>query len=263
MNLEEICLAASKVARRAGKFIADERKRFDVNEVISKGQRDLVSYVDVNAEKMIVEGLKKIIPDAGFLTEEKTVAESASSLRWIIDPLDGTTNFIHSVPPYSVSIALQHDDDILIGIVYEINLGECFYAWKNGGSFMNGDRISVTKTETLASSLTATGFPYKEFPGTDRFFSTLRFLFNNTHGVRRLGSAAVDLAYVACGRFDGFFEYNLNPWDVAGGALIVREAGGIVSDFESGNNFLFGKEIIASNPHIYREFLNVVLNPSV
>jgi len=261
MNLEKICLQSVDVARAAGKFISDERKKFSSSEVISKGQRDLVSYVDVNAEKIIVDGLKKILPDAGFLTEEKTIAESDQSLRWIIDPLDGTTNFIHGVAPYSVSIALQQEEELLAGVVYEINLDECFYAWKSGGAFLNGKKVSVTNTLAVRDSLTATGFPYKEFSKMDRFFGTLRFLFNNSHGVRRLGSAAVDLVYVACGRFDGFFEYNLNPWDVAAGALIVQEAGGVVSDFSGGKNFLFGKEIVASNPNIYGEFLKVVVDP--
>ena len=261
MDLSSICKSAEEIARQAGAFIREQRKEFDLNNVVNKGQRDLVSYVDVNSEKIIVEGLKKILPEAGFLTEEKTISESNHSLRWIIDPLDGTTNFIHGVPPYSLSIALEQKGKLLVGIVYEINLDECFYAWKDGGAFLNGKKISVTKTSSLRDSLTATGFPYKEFPEMNRFFSTLRFLFNNTHGVRRLGSAAVDLVYVACGRFDGFFEYNLNPWDVAGGALIVKEAGGMVTDFSGGNNFLFGKEIIACNPNIYSEFLDVVVNP--
>jgi myo-inositol-1(or 4)-monophosphatase len=261
MNLEKICLQAIEVAREAGKFIAEEQKKFSQSEVMSKGQRDLVSYVDMNAEKIIVKGLKQILPEAAFLTEEKTVSDTGASLRWIIDPLDGTTNFVHGVPAFSVSIALQQEDELLIGVVYEINLDECFYAWKNGGAFLNGEKISVTKTSALGDTLTATGFPYKEFPQMNRFFTTLRFLFNNTHGVRRLGSAAVDLVYVACGRFDGFFEYNLNPWDVAGGALIVAEAGGMVTDFSGGKNFLFGKEIVAANPGIYKEFLKVIVNP--
>ncbi|MCY7410968.1 MAG: inositol monophosphatase [Chitinophagales bacterium] len=257
---EQICLQANEVAREAGKFIGNERIKFSADEVINKGQRDLVSYVDVTAEKMIVAGLKKILPDAGFLTEEKTIDEGNQKLRWIIDPLDGTTNFIHGVPAFSVSIALQQDDELLIGIVYEVNLDECFYAWKNGGAYCNGKKITVTKTNKILNALTATGFPYKEFPQEEQFFSALKYLFNHSHGVRRLGSAAIDLAYVACGRFDGFFEYNLNAWDIAGGALIVQEAGGTVTDFSGGNNFIFGKEILATNSIIHEEFLKVVAN---
>jgi len=256
-------MQAVEVAKAAGKFISGERKKFNPSEIIHKGQRDMVSYVDVNAEKMIVDGLTKILPEADFLTEENTVtAKSSSRFRWIIDPLDGTTNFIHGVPAFSVSIALAQKNDLLAGVVYEINLDECFYAWKNGGAYCNGEKISVSKNAVLRDSLTATGFPYREFPHMDRFFATLRFLFNNSHGVRRLGSAAVDLVYVACGRFDGFYEYNLNAWDVAGGALIVQEAGGKVTDFRGGNDFLFGKEILASNSLLHDELLNAVVNPS-
>ena len=261
MNPEVICRKACEVAREAGRFIAAERKEFASSEIVNKGQRDLVSYVDLNAEKIIVNGLKEILPEAGFLTEEKSVEEGNTSLRWIIDPLDGTTNFIHGVPAFSVSIALQRDDEVVIGIVYEINLDECFYAWKGGGAWCNENKIIVSNPPSLNQSLLATGFPYKEFPAMNRFFATLRFLFNHTHGVRRLGSAAVDLAYVACGRFDGFYEYNLNAWDVAGGALIVQEAGGIVTDFNGGRNYLFGKEIIACARSIHEEFLDVVMNP--
>jgi myo-inositol-1(or 4)-monophosphatase len=261
MNLEKICAAACEVAIRAGRFIAEERKKFDLNEVVNKGQRDLVSYVDVQSEKILVEGLRKIVPEAGFLTEEQTVQDDQRRLRWIIDPLDGTTNFIHGVPAYSVSIALEENGELLTGIVYEVNLGECFFAWKGGGAYCNGSPIHVTQTLQVKTALIATGFPYKEFAEMNRFFSSLKFLFNNSHGVRRLGSAALDLVYVACGRFDGFFEYSLNAWDVAGGALIVQEAGGKVTDFKGGDGFLFGKEIIASNSFIHDELTRVVVHP--
>lgn len=261
MNTEIICEQVVEVARRAGAFISGERKKFEQSNVVKKGERDLVSYVDVTAEKMIVEGLKQILPEAGFLTEEKTVDDSTAPLRWIIDPLDGTTNFIHGIPVFAVSIALQQQDELLIGVVYEVNLDECFYAWKNGGAFLNGRKISVTETDLLRNALCATGFPYSNFPNLDRYFKTLKFLFQNSHGVRRFGSAAVDLVYVACGRLDAFYEYNLNPWDVAGGALIVKEAGGMVTDFSGGENFIFGKEIIATNKNVFSEFLDRVINP--
>lgn len=261
MNLSQICLQACDVARAAGKFILEERKKFDQSATIEKGQRNLVSYVDVTAEKMIVEALKNILPEAGFLTEEKTVHDGNETLRWIIDPLDGTTNFIHGAPPFSVSIALEKENEMVAGVVYEVNLDECFYAFKNGGAFLNGKKISVTQTAALRSALTATGFPYDRFPHFDRFFATLRFLFNNSHGVRRLGSAAVDLAWVACGRFDAFYEYNLNPWDVAAGALIVQEAGGTVTDMNGGSDFVFGKTIVAANKNVFEEFFEAVVNP--
>jgi myo-inositol-1(or 4)-monophosphatase len=182
-------------------------------------------------------------------------------MRWIIDPLDGTTNFIHGIPLYTVSIALEKDNELVVGVVFEVNLGECFYAWKNGGAWMNESRIAVSEASQLRNALCATGFPYKDFPHLTRYFDTLRFLFQNSRGVRRIGSAALDLAYVACGRFDAFYEYNLNPWDVAGGALIVKEAGGTVSDFSGGTNFLHGKEIAATNKGVYKEFLNAIVEP--
>jgi myo-inositol-1(or 4)-monophosphatase len=261
MNLEVIAAGAVAAAKKAGKFIGEERKKFAASAVMHKGQRDLVSYVDVTAEKIIVESLQALEPGAGFLTEEKTVGETGSSLRWIIDPLDGTTNFIHGVPAYSVSIALQQKQELLVGVVYEINLDECFFAWKNGGAWCNDQKISVSSAATLGQSLLATGFPYRVFDQQQRYINTLRFLFNNTHGVRRLGSAAIDLAYVACGRFEGFFEYGLNAWDVAAGALIVKEAGGTVTDFSGGNQFVFGREIMASNGRIHAEFQRVIVNP--
>ncbi|MBK9731449.1 MAG: inositol monophosphatase [Chitinophagaceae bacterium] len=263
MNLEIICQQAVDVARKAGAFIREERKKFEQSNVIKKGDRDLVSYVDVTAEKMIVEGLKAVLPDAGFLTEEKTVDDTSATLKWIIDPLDGTTNFIHGIPVFAVSIALQQNDELLIGVVYEVNLDECFYAWKNSGAFLNGKKIHVTETASLRNALCATGFPYSNFPHLERFFNTLKILFQNSHGVRRFGSAAVDMVYVACGRLDAFYEYNLNPWDVAGGALIVMEAGGKVTDFSGGENYLFGKEMIATNRNVYAEFLDCVINPTV
>lgn len=261
MDLEIICQQVVSIARTAGAFIREERKKFEQSAVEMKGERDLVSYVDVTAEKKIVQGLKALLPEAGFLTEEKTVDESGAALTWIIDPLDGTTNFIHGIPVFAVSIALHQQDGLLIGVVYEVNLDECFYAWKNGGAYLNEKKINVTETNSLSNALCATGFPYKNFPDLDRYFSTLKFLFQNSHGIRRLGSAAVDLVYVACGRLDAFYEYNLNPWDVAGGALIVQEAGGRVTDFSGGNNFLFGKEIVAANKNVFDEFLDCVVNP--
>jgi myo-inositol-1(or 4)-monophosphatase len=261
MNLQHICKQVVKVSRDAGGFISSERKKFEQSRVEEKGDRNLVSYVDLAAEKMIVEALKEILPSAGFLTEEKTVDNGNETLRWIIDPLDGTTNFIHGLPVFSVSIALQQNDELLIGVVYEINLEECFYAWKDGGAYLNDKKIAVTETAELRSALCATGFPYDSFENLDRYFNTLKFLFQNSRGIRRLGSAAVDLAYVACGRFDAFYEYNLNPWDVAAGALIVVEAGGIVTDFSGGKNFLFGKELIASNKNLYKDFTASVMNP--
>uniref|UniRef100_UPI003592FA45 inositol monophosphatase family protein n=1 Tax=Aquiflexum sp. TaxID=1872584 RepID=UPI003592FA45 len=173
---------------------------------------------------------------------------------WIIDPLDGTTNFIHGLPIFSVSIGLRYLDEIVIGVVYEINFHECFYAMKGHGAFCNGKPIKVSSVKSLSESLIATGFPYSAFSQIDAYLDVLKELMRKCHGVRRLGSAAIDLCYVACGRVEGFFEYDLKPYDVAAGALIVKEAGGAVNDFRQGDKYLFGKEILASNGYIHQEF---------
>ncbi|MBW8051480.1 MAG: inositol monophosphatase [Cytophagales bacterium] len=226
----------------------------------------------------------------------------------MVDPLDGTTNFTHSVPVFAISIALQENSPhsppltpspsekekrgigetekrktkrftdspihpftdsvknsgggdlggaILLGVVYEINRDECFHAYKNGGAFCNNKKITISDTAQLSESLLATGFPYADFEKMPEYLEILKTFMQNSHGLRRMGSAAVDLAYVACGIFEGFFEYNLHAWDVAAGALIVEEAGGIVTDFRGGNDFLFGKEIIAAGK-IHQEMLEVI-----
>jgi myo-inositol-1(or 4)-monophosphatase len=209
--------------------------------------------VDKQSEERLVEGLSMILPGSGFIAEENPLLQS-KELTWIIDPLDGTTNFIHGVPVYSISIALMEGTELLLGVIYEINLKECFYTWKGSPSYLNGLEINVSVTDKVKDSLFATGFPYYDYGRLDPYLHFFRYLMENSHGLRRLGSAAADLAYVACGRFDGFYEYGLSPWDVAAGALIVKNAGGAVSDFNGKDDFIFGKEIIATNGRIYDEF---------
>ncbi|MFH1321252.1 MAG: inositol monophosphatase family protein [Bacteroidota bacterium] len=177
---------------------------------------------------------------------------------WIIDPLDGTTNFIHSVPCYSISIALMKDNEIVMGVVYEINLKECFYSWKGSKAYLNGKEINVSNVKKLDDSLLVTGFSHSDFTLLDECMDLFKYFMKHTHGVRRFGSAAVDLVYVACGRFDGFYEYSLHAWDVAAGAFIVQQAGGKVCDFRGKDDFIFGKEIISSGPGIFDEFSEVV-----
>ncbi|MDO9552754.1 inositol monophosphatase family protein [Rhodonellum sp.] len=256
MDLSEILDKTKKVAIEAGAFIRKERQFFDLKRLEYKGLNDLVSYVDKEAEKMIVENLSKILPEAGFITEEGTDSTVGLDYTWIIDPLDGTTNFIHGFPLFCVSIGLQKGDEIVLGVVYEINFHECFYALKGQGAFCNDTPIKVSSAPDLASSLIATGFPYSAFDQIDWYLGVLKSLMKQTHGLRRLGSAAIDLCYVACGRADGYFEYNLNSYDVAAGALIVQEAGGTVTDFSKGKNYIYGREIIASNGHIHEQLWN-------
>lgn len=244
---KELCLFTCEIARSAGKFMAEERKRFDVSMIETKGLHDLVSYVDKESEKRIIRQLSELLPESGFIAEEGTSDKHGERYNWVIDPLDGTTNFIQGVPVYAVSIGLLDGDELVLGVVYEVGRDECFYAWKNGGAYLNGELIRVSNIATSHDALLATGFPYSNFEQLDKYMSLLKWAMTEARGVRRLGSAATDLAYVACGRFDSFFEYDLKPWDVAAGVLIVKEAGGVVTDFGAGNDYLFGGEIIASN----------------
>lgn len=249
MDLHKITQDLIECAKTVGEFIRTERKTFSYSNVEIKGLNDLVSYVDKTSEKLLVDKLSEIFPDAGFIVEENTKSET-KEYNWIVDPLDGTTNFIHGIPCYAISIALEHKGEIIIGVVYEVAQDECFWAFKNGGAYLNGNKIHVSDRKTLSESLIATGFPIYNFSRLDSFISTLTYLMKNTHGIRRIGAAAADLCYLACGRVDAFFEYNLNAWDVAAGALIVKEAGGTVSDFKSQQNWLFGREIVATNKHL-------------
>ena len=242
------------VAKEAGEFIRKERKGFDRNKVEQKGLNDLVSYVDKAAEEIIVRELRQILPEADFITEEGTAAADGKAYTWIIDPLDGTTNFIHGLPVFSVSIGLRHGEEMVLGVVYEVNQDELFYAAKGFGAYLNEQRIQVSPATTLGESLIATGFPYSAFGQIEAYLMVLKSLMKKCHGLRRMGSAAVDLCYVACGRVEGFFEYDLKPYDVAAGSIIVREAGGKVSDFKGSSDFLFGGEILATNNHIHGQF---------
>lgn len=258
MNLEKLCQQVAAEARNTGIFISTEARKFDVSKVEHKGFNDLVSYVDKEAEKQLVEALKKICPEAGFITEEGTDSTRQVEYNWIIDPLDGTTNFIHGLPIYSISIALMQGSEIVLGVIYEVCREECFYAWKDGGAYCNDGRISVSQAPKLADGLIATGFPYTDFGRTTDYLKILGSFMAKSHGVRRLGSAAVDLAYVAIGRCEGFFEFNLNAWDVAAGVIIVREAGGEVTTFTGTGEPVFGREIVASNKQIHAEMLEVI-----
>ena len=254
MDLKKICGEAVEVVRHTGDFIAGERTKFSIDKVEEKGQHNFVSYVDKEAESKLVGGLSRILPQAGFIVEEGTVKKKDKIYNWIIDPLDGTTNFIHGSPPYAISVALMQEKEVILGIVLEIVMSELFYSYKGTGAFLNGKEIHVSKTKSVDESLIATGFPYNNFTRLESFMHSLEHFFLNSHGVRRLGSAATDLAYVACGRYDTFYEYNLNPWDVAAGAFIVQQAGGRVSDFKGENDYIFGNEIVASNNEVFDEF---------
>lgn len=257
MNLEKITEEVAAIALKTGAFIREERKRFSYDEVEFKGDSDLVSYVDKESEKQIISGLQKVLPEAGFITEEETTEQGRKEFTWIIDPLDGTTNFVHGIPNYCVSIGLMHEHEIVAGVVYEVANDECFYAWKDGGAFLNRRRIHVSRAATFDHCVLATGFPYYEFERLDEYLQILHKLMEATQGLRRMGSAAADMAYVACGRYGGYFEYNLNSYDIAAGVILVREAGGIVTDFKGGNDYLFGREMVAGGG-VHASLLQVI-----
>ncbi|MBB2149016.1 inositol monophosphatase family protein [Pedobacter gandavensis] len=258
MNYELLCSKVVAIARLTGNFIRKESMNFDAAAVEIKGLNDLVSYVDKNAEKQLVRNLVKLIPDAGFITEEETINSTGKVFNWIIDPLDGTTNFIHGLPTYAISIALYEEGQPVIGVVYEINRGEMFSTYKGGAAYLNNKEIFVSKRTSLSETLIATGFPYYQFDKQEAYMQLLSEMMRSCHGLRRIGSAATDLAYVACGRFDGFFEYNLNSWDVAAGAYLVQQAGGNILNFSGGDEFIQQREILATNGIIDVEMLAIM-----
>lgn len=258
MNLKKLCSQTKKIVLEAGDFIIEESDKFTKKHIEVKSPRSYVTYVDKMAEKKLVAELKKILPEAGFIAEENTINKKGEKYNWVIDPLDGTTNFIHHIPCYAISVGLTENGIPVLGVIYELNLRECYYAWKSGGAFMNGKRISVSENKKLSESLIATGFPYDTSGKLNKHLDVINYFLKNTRGVRRLGAATVDLAYVACGRFEGFYEYNLNSWDVAAGIIIVREAGGKISDFKGGENFFSGKQILASCPGVFKEMKKTV-----
>lgn len=257
MKLETLCHQVIQLCEQTSKYIREQSGKFQTSDVEEKGLHDLVSYVDRKAEVGIMDRLRVVLPKAGFIAEESGT-QKAGRFNWIIDPLDGTTNFVHGIPVYAISIALQEYDETIMGIVYEVNRDECFYSWKGGKAYCNGKEIVVSKAPSLDASLVATGFPYYDFTRMKPYLGLFEDLMQHTRGIRRLGSAAIDLAYVACGRFEVFYEYGLHPWDVAAGAFLVQQAGGRISTFDGGDGAVFGKDIIASNGKVHDEMLRVV-----
>ncbi|MFZ5942390.1 MAG: inositol monophosphatase family protein [Bacteroidota bacterium] len=258
MEYKEICLAVKDLAIEAGKFIREQHLNREGFRIETKGKHNFVTEVDKQTELLLVKKLALLLPESGFIAEEGTSSKKGERLNWVIDPLDGTTNFIHGAPPFAVSIGLLDNDELVAGVIYEINEDACFYAWKGGGAYLNGKAIRVSQVPSIDESLIATGFPYSNYEHIEAFMETVDWFMKNSHGLRRLGSAATDIAYVACGRYDGFYEYGLSPWDVAAGIVILREAGGRVTDFQGKNDYLFGGEIICSNGLNHDEFQQTV-----
>ena len=248
---------AIRAARSAGNVIIRNLDRLDGLAIHTKDRNDFVTEVDQKAEQEIIYTLRKAFPDHGILAEESGLREG-NDYQWIIDPLDGTTNFLHGFPQFAVSIALRHKGRLEHGVVYDPLRQELFTATRGAGAMLNDRRLRVTKRNSLDGALLGTGFPFKSQQHLETYLDMFRALFPNTAGIRRPGSAALDLAYVAAGRLDGFWEIGLNIWDMAAGVLLIQEAGGISSDFLGGHNHLESGNLVAGNPKVFTEILKTI-----
>ena len=246
---------AIRAARAAGDIIIRQIDHVQDLPVTKKSRNDFVTEVDRQAEMVIIETLHKSYPDHAILAEESG-RQGNSPYLWIIDPLDGTTNYLHGFPQYAVSIALQHRGELDQAVVYDPLRQELFTASRGGGAMLNNRRIRVSKQKHLEGALLGTGFPFKEQERLDKYLDGFRVLFPMTAGIRRAGAASLDLAYVACGRLDGFWELGLKSWDMAAGALLIKEAGGLISDLDSKDTYLNSGDVVAANPEIHDEMLN-------
>lgn len=256
-DTEIICHKALSVVLEASEFIRSNFNMISEAEVEEKSQNSLVSFVDKESEKILVNGLLKIIPEAGFITEEEMVEQSRRRWTWIVDPLDGTTNFLCGAPYFSVSVALYDGQNPILGIVHEVMHREVFHAIQGRGSWLNGVAVRISQKKSFHEILVGTGFPYHTANTKRGHFSALQEVLSKTRGIRRFGSAALDLCYVACGRFGAFYESSLNAYDIAAGALIVQEAGGLITDFSGENNWLEKGEILATAPQFQKEMLEI------
>lgn len=249
---------AIEAAKEAGRFLKDSVGKVTSIETKKGNVRDLVSEIDRTSEAKIIGIIKHHHPDHAILAEESGASDQSVKYKWVIDPLDGTVNFLHGVPVFCVSIAVEHNGEIIAGVIYDPNLDELYTAEKGSGAFLNGRRLRVSRTGKLINSLLVTGFPYDIAMNPDHAVERFVSFLMEGRGVRRLGSAALDLAYIAAGRFDGYWEVSLNPWDMAAGILFVNEAGGKTTDFSGGTSSIYKKQIVASNGIIHDAMLKVL-----
>jgi myo-inositol-1(or 4)-monophosphatase len=256
--MSELLRIAQEAAIEAGTFLKESVGRVKSVETKRGEVRNLVSDIDRGSEERIIRRIRGEYPHHAILAEESGGSTSEAEYRWIVDPLDGTTNFLHGLPIFSVTIGVEHRGEIVAGVIYNPNLEELFVAEKGSGAFLNGKRISVSATAELINSLVVTGFPYNIAENPDNAVDHFVHFIYETRGVRRLGSAAIDLAYVAMGRFDGFWEVSLQPWDMAAGVLMVHEAGGRTSDFHGGTTSVYRKPIVASNGLVHDAMVRVL-----
>ncbi len=248
---------AVKAARRAGGIINRASRNLDVIAVREKSANDFVSEVDREAEKAVIQTLREAYPSHAILAEESG-ASGKSDYEWIIDPLDGTTNFLHGFPQYAVSIAMMHKGVLTHAVVYDPGRNDLFTATKGAGAYLNDTRIRVSKRAHLQPALIGTGFPYRQLDHLEAYLGMMRDIIKNTAGIRRPGSASLDLAYVAAGRLDGFWELGLSKWDIAAGALLITEAGGLVGNLQGNDGYLESGNIVAGNPKVFAQLLPLI-----
>jgi myo-inositol-1(or 4)-monophosphatase len=259
LDADRFADAAAEAARRGGAVVAEAARRSRPVRVDEKSSRDFVTEIDRAAERAIKEFLEGSFPDHAILAEETPGERSAPpGYQWVVDPLDGTTNFIHRFPVFAVSVGLRLDGSMVAGAVYDVMRGELFRAERGRGTTLDGEPVRVSDALSLEHALLATGFPFREHARTSAYVEVFENLMRATAGVRRPGAASLDLAYVACGRVDGFWEAGLAPWDVAAGSLLVEEAGGVVSDFHGGDRHVDGGDIVASTPALHDSLLDAM-----
>jgi myo-inositol-1(or 4)-monophosphatase len=256
--MEPLLNIAVNAARQAGEIIIRHMEQVDHLKITAKGTNDFFSEVDIKAEQAIINAIRKAYPEHGILAEESGLQEGDGESLWIIDPLDGTSNYLHGFPFFSVSIALQVKGRIEHGVIYDPLRHECFSASRGRGARLNDRRLRVSKQTQLSTSLLGTGYPSRDATIGQRYLPTFEALFGKCAGVRRTGSAALDLAYVASGRLDGFWEMGLRPWDIAAGSLLIREAGGLISDLYGGDDFLKHGDVVAGTPKVFKALLQTI-----
>lgn len=258
LNLAILCKSVARIAMEIGHYQKEERKRFKKSDIEHKQTNDYVSYVDKQSEKRIVEALKKLLPEAGFITEEGSASYQDETYCWIIDPLDGTTNYIHDYAPYCVSIALWRGNNPLLAVIYEVCCDECFTAWKNGGAWLNGKRIHVSGTKDLNQACMLIEFPYDAHLYKETALHLVNSLYGKVAALRMNGSAAASMCYVAAGRVDGWMESFINAWDFAAATLLVTEAGGKVTNLEGGQLTVKDRNVIATNAIFHSVFEELI-----
>ncbi len=255
---QELLETAREAALIGGEILNRGFRQLKKDQIKLKGAGDFVTELDHRSEEAVIGRIRKSYPEHVIQAEESGIGEGESRYRWFIDPLDGTTNYVHGVPFYSVSIAAARDGEMTVGVVFDPAHKEMFWAVKDGGAYLNGSQIRVSRKESLGDGFLASGFPWRSKQYLEMYLDSFRVLFSESAGVRRMGSAAIDLSYTACGRFDGFWEMKLKPWDIAAGVLIVREAGGLVSDFIGEQQYMTTGNLLAANPNIFPRMLEVV-----